>query len=115
MTDAAKDYKCSPCPEYRFFLYDPNDGITFWRTEKERDKAAEDAIDSYLDDEWSEEVSGITAGVVTHHIVEIDRVDRVGELDEEGYDEAGQYWSSSDHDYKCNHALNPIPGVVGHD
>lgn len=108
MTDAAKDYKCSPCGEYKFFLYDPNDGITFWKTEEERDKAAEDAINSYLDDEWSDEVSGVVAGVVTHHTVEIDRVDKVGQLDEDGYDEAGQYWPSSDYDYSCNYALKPF-------
>ena len=108
MTDSAKDYKCSPCKEYRFFLYDPNDGITFWKTEEERDKAAEDAIDSYLDYEWSDEVSGVVAGVVTHRTVEIDRVEKVGQLDEDGYDEAGQYWPGSDYDYTCNYALKPF-------
>ena len=108
MTDSAKDYKCSPCKEYRFFLYDPNDGITFWKTEEERDKAAEAAIDCYLDDEWSDEVSGVVAGVVTHQTVEIDRVDKVGQLDEDGYDEAGQYWPGSDYDYGCTYALKPF-------
>lgn len=108
MTDAAKDYKCSPCGEYKFFLYDPNDGITFWRTEKERDKAAKDAIESYLDDEWDEGVLGVVAGMVTHRTEEIDRIDRVGRLDEEGYDEAGQYWPGIDYDYSCNYALKPF-------
>ena len=108
MTDSAKDYKCSPCKEYRFFLYDPNDGITFWKTEEERDKAAEAAIDCYLDNERSDEVSGVVAGVVTHQTVEIDRVYKVGQLDEDGYDEAGQYWPGSDYDYSCNYALKPF-------
>jgi hypothetical protein len=107
-TSTTKDCKEYPTLGYRFFLYDPNDGITFWKTEEERDKAAEDAIDSYLDDEWSDEVSGVVAGVVTHHTVEIDRVDKVGQLDEDGYDEAGQYWPSSDYDYSCNYALKPF-------
>lgn len=104
-----KDCRNHPTPEHRFFLYDPNDGITFWRTEEERDKAAETAIDSYLDDdEWNEEVLGVVAGVVTHHTVEIDRVDKIGELDDDGYDEAGEYWPNNDCDYKCNHALKPL-------
>lgn len=103
-----KDYSSYPTPEYRFFLYDPNDGITFWKTEEERDKAAEAAIDSYLDEEWNEEVLGVVAGVVTHLTVEIDRVDKIGKLDDDGYDEAGEYWPNNDCDYKCNHALKPL-------
>lgn len=92
-----KDYRNHPTPEYRFFLYDPNDGATFWKTEEERDEAAKVAIDSYLDEEWDEDVSYVIAGVVTHGVIEIDRADKIGEPDDDGY-----------LDYKCNYALKPL-------
>jgi hypothetical protein len=104
-----KDCKSSPSIEYRFFLYCPNDGLTFYRTEEERDKAARDLIEDYLSDgEWNDEVTMINAGVVTHHVAEVDRKDRVGKLDDDGYDEAGEYWASTEYDYACNHELRPF-------
>jgi hypothetical protein len=111
-TNAPKDYKQSPSNEYRFFLYCPNNGFTFWKTEEERDKAAEDAIDSHLDsidDGWSDEVTGVVAGVVTHQAAETDVKNRVGELDEDGCDEVGEYWQNHDFTHKCNYALRPFP------
>jgi hypothetical protein len=111
-TNAPKDFKQSPSKEYRFFLYDPNDGLTFWRTEKERDKAAEAAIDSYLDsidDGWSDEVTEVFAGIATHQTVETDVKKRAGELDEDGYDEDGEQWPGDDFTHKCNYALRPFP------
>ncbi len=104
-----KDYKSNPSAEYRFFLYCPNEGLTFWRTEEERDRAGRDLIDDYLSDgEWNDEVTLISAGIATHGVAEVDRKDRVGELDEDGYDEAGEYWASSEYDYACNHELRPF-------
>ncbi len=108
-TPATRDCKYSPCQEYRFFLYDPNDELTFWRTEEERDNAARDAIDCCLDENgWHEDVTGISAGMVTHRIVEINVKNRVGKLDEDGYDEAGEYWDSDEFESKCNYALQPF-------
>jgi hypothetical protein len=100
----------APCTRYKFLLYCPNDGFTFWETEEERNKAGEDLIQEYLvDGEWSEEVTDIFTGTVTHTAGEVDRKERVGELDDDGYDEAGEYWSSSEYDYKCNYELRLLP------
>lgn len=108
-TPATRDCKQSPCQEYRFFLYDPNDGLTFWKTEQQRDQAAKDAIDCYLDDNgWDEDVTRISAGMVTHRAAEINVIDRVGELDEDGYDEAGEYWDSDEFERKCGYELQPF-------
>lgn len=106
-----KDCKSNPSTEYRFFLYCPNDGLTFWRTEEDRDKAGRDLIEEYLSDgEWNDQIDLISAGTVTHHVVEVDRKERVGELDDDGYDEAGEYWASNEYDYACNHELRPLDG-----
>jgi hypothetical protein len=110
-TNALKDYKQSPSKEYRFFLYCPNDGLTFWRTEEERNKEAASVIDDHLDDDigWSDEVTGVVAGAVTHQAVETDVKNRVGELDEDGCDEVGEYWHNNDFTHQCNYALRPFP------
>ena len=54
--------------QQRYFLYDPEgDGMMYFDTEEERDKAAKEAIDDYLDcDEWSDEVVNVVTGIVTH-------------------------------------------------
>ena len=107
------DCKYRPCAKYRFFLYDPNGDFTFWKNEQERDEYAARLIPEYLDEgEWNDEVTLIFAGTVTRHIVEADRKDRVGELDEDGCDKAGEYWGSNDYDYRCDHALKPLPAFV---
>lgn len=111
MTDTA-DHKVkpySPSPEYRYFLYDPNDGHTFYRTPEERDIAAKSLIKDYLSDGgWSEDVVDIYAGEATHLVSEVERIDKVGELDEDGYDENGEYWVDDDVDCKCNYDLRPL-------
>lgn len=102
-------YRTAPSARYRFFLYCPNDGISFWETEADRDAAAADLIGEYLQDgEWDEDVTGITAGIATHIATETDRKDRVGKLDDDGYDEAGKYWANTDCDYVCNYKLKPF-------
>lgn len=98
----------APSPDHKFFLYCPNTGMNFYETEQQRDEAAKIVIDSYLDEDgWDDEVQLICAGVVSHYVTETDRLDRVGELDEEGYDEAGEYWPEDDIDCKCGYALMP--------
>lgn len=117
MTNTSRPY--SPSPEYRYFLYDPNDGHTFYRTPEERDIAAKSLIEDYLvDGEWSEQVVDIYAGEATHSVSEVERIDKVGELDEDGYDENGEYWVDDDVDYKCNYDLRPLvptPPAKGED
>lgn len=104
------DFRSTPHPEYPFWLYSPEcDGVTFWRTAKERDDYAKKDIDTYLDgNEWLEEVEGICAGVCTHRVEACDVIKPVGVIDEDGCDEVGEYWPSDFVASKCNYALMPI-------
>jgi hypothetical protein len=103
----------TPSSAHLYGLYDPEgEGITFYESAKERDEAAEKTIQGYLDDGvWFEEVTGVFAFMVTHRATEIDTVQLVGEIDEDGYDEAGEYWPSTDCEYKCNYAMQAFPEV----
>ena len=109
MTDLSPVVKRSPDAEHTFWIYAPEgDGMTFWKTEQERDDYAEREIKSYLDDgAWNEEVEWVYAGVVTHRVTAVDIIRRVGELDDEGYDENDEYWEA-EAEIKCNYALRPI-------
>jgi hypothetical protein len=112
MTDLSPVVKRSPDAEHTFWVYSPEgDGMTFWKTEQERNDYTEREIKSYLDDrawnEWIEEVEWVCAGVVTHRAKAVDIMCRVGELDDEGYDENDEYWEA-EAEIKCNYALRPI-------
>lgn len=54
----------------RYFVYDPEDGCNEFKTDEERQKAHQEAIDGYLDDGWSEEVTQVVSGIVTHKTVQ---------------------------------------------
>ena len=99
----------NPGPSHRFFVHDPNgDGISFWQSEAERDQAAKEAIQGYLSDgEWHEDVVCVVVGVVTHKAEAVNIQHPVGEIDDEGYDEAGEYWPDPDARY-CDYALVPL-------
>jgi hypothetical protein len=101
----------TPSSTHLYGLYDPDgDGITFYKSAAERDEAAEETIRSYLSDgEWCDDVTNVFAFVVTHSATEVDVVRPVGEIDEDGCDEAGEDWSNTNCDYKCNYALKPFP------
>jgi hypothetical protein len=100
--------KHTPDKDHIYGLYDPEgDGHTFYATEKERDEAAKEAIKSYVDDTWFEEVEGVYAFTVTAVAAQVDVKRPEGELDEEGYDENGDYWEA-DVDFSCNYALRPL-------
>ena len=91
---------------FEYFLHDPENGMVFFETAKERDEYADKAIKEYLDaDGWHEDVTSIIAGKVTHRTKETDRVDRPADedIDEEGCDGEGSYWG--DTDFKCNYKL----------
>jgi hypothetical protein len=92
-------------------LYDSlGDGIVFYGTAEDRDKAAQITIEGYLcDGEWDPDVKGIFAFDVTYRVTEVDIVKRKGGLDDDGYDENGEHWDSDDVDMKCNYRLMPIP------
>ncbi len=102
--------KYRPDKDFKFWLYDPDgDGLTYYRTESDRDKAAAIAIDLYLDtqDGWNEEVERVTGGVVTHCVKQTDVEHKQTNLDEDGCDEDGNSWNSS-FDVKCNYEFKAI-------
>ena len=103
--------RSTPNATFRFGLHDPlGDGIVFYRTAEDRDKAAKITIEGYLyDGEWDPDVKGIIAFDATHRATEVDIVKRKGGLDDDGYDENGEHWDSDDVDMKCNYRLMPIP------
>ncbi len=77
------DMKHRPSAEYRYWLYDPEgDGMVYFRSAAERDKRASAVIESYLDEEWAEEVELVAAGELTHFAQLIDR--QLRPADEEG-------------------------------
>jgi len=96
-----------PTAEFKYFFYDENgSGFTYYKTTQERDEAANDAIQLYLDDGWSEEVESVVVGEVTGQATQVDIVQRPNdsELDEDSCDEEGQYWDS-DHEFMCNYKI----------
>jgi hypothetical protein len=99
----------SPSKEFRYWLYDPEgDGTTYYKSKEDQSKAAEVAIARYLDDEWSDEVTRVAAGEVTHLTMMVDKQEPEGEIDEETReDEAGTYWPRGI-DYTCNYKLLPL-------
>ncbi|AYN21627.1 hypothetical protein [Alcaligenes aquatilis] len=108
------DSKHYPSPEYRFFLHDPEgDGMRYYRTAEERNADAEDAIQGYLDDCWSEGVAQVVAGEITHHAV-AKNVELRPEREDFESDEAHEHalsdlgFSGNDWDYVCNYELAPI-------
>lgn len=98
--------------EFRFFVHDPNDGTTFYRSVEDRDKAAQEAIDMYLDEGWSEGVDDIIAGEVTHHTVARNVEKRPIREDfdsDEGFIVADEEFDlPSEFTYKCNYELAPL-------
>ena len=91
-----------------WFSYDPqSDGMLFFETEQEAKANAQQSVDLSLDEFWSEDVDRICYGRVTHAATQVNRSDRPESLDEEGYDEDGEYWPA-DCEFKCNYELLPI-------
>ena len=83
--------------------------MTFYETEEDRAKAAKATIEGYLSDGdgWREEVTNVFAFTVTHCATAVNVKNLVGELDEDGCDETGEYWES-EFDYKCDYELKPL-------
>ena len=95
-------------PNRPYFFFDPEaQGFEYFATEKERDEAAESAIQAYLDDGWSEEVTNVLAGVLTHTSEQFDLKTRPAELDEDEMDAEGNDWSHI-FDCICNYKLFPL-------
>ncbi len=100
-----------PSAEKPFFIYDPEgEGFNYFSTEKERDDAASDCIQAYLDYGWDDQVKNVVAGVMTHEAKQIDRIDRPeeNEIDEITMEDSnGNDWSH-EFDYVCDYKLSKL-------
>lgn len=90
-----------------FFVCCPENGFDCFLTLDAALDEANERIQGYLGDGWSEEVTGVCVGEITHRAKMCDQVFPDGEIDEDGIDEAGEYWDS-DWDYKCNYKMLPV-------
>jgi hypothetical protein len=93
---------------FEFFYSDPaGDGFVYFKTEKSRDEAVEDAIANYLQGSWYEEVENIIVGKITGASAKVDVTIKPTNLDEDNCDDEGAYWDS-DCDYTCNYEIKPL-------
>ena len=91
---------------YNFFVLCPENGFQVFETLNEALDAANERIKCYLADCWSEDVTSVCAGKITHRAKMCDQVFPDGEIDEDGIDEAGEPWDP-DWEYKCNYKMLP--------
>ena len=108
-TGKHSDYGYSHRKDRPWFFYDPDgEGLRFCDTEDEAKAGAEAGIKASLqDDYWGEYVDQIFYGRVIAAATQVDRTEKPESLDEEGYDEDGEYWPA-DCEFKCNYELLPI-------
>ena len=103
------DVSYRPSAEYRYWLYDgEGEGMTYYRSAEERDKAAATAVALYLDEGWDEEVELVSAGEVTHFAQCLNKKTRppAEEIDDEGCDGEGQAWG--DCQWIGSYAMEPL-------
>lgn len=104
------NYKTHPHKDYPYWLHDPRwEGTMYFQTAEDRDIAAEDAINAYLDDGWDEEVEFVSCGVVTHFAQCLEKIPRPvdEDLDEDGYDGEGIHWPE-EIAWRGNYKMEPI-------
>lgn len=90
------------------FVYDLEEGFQTFETPEEQLKYANKRINSYLDDnEWGEGVADVVMGVITHTAQQKNVIRPEGQVDEEGFDESGDYWEI-DIRYRCNYDMMPV-------
>ena len=107
------DMKHEPHADYKYWLYVPEgDGMTYYRTREDRDKAGEEAIASYLDvDGWADGLEYVAAGEVTHSAQCLNIKGRPKNLDADGCDSDGIYWGECES--MGNYALEPLTKAGG--
>ena len=79
----------------RYFVYDPEVGFATYPTEADALKAAEEAIQGYLDEEnaWIETVERVFVGTITHKSEQFNAAERPAPEDlDGGFDKDGNYW-----------------------
>ena len=100
----------------KYFTYCHESGFDTHETIEGAIEDANERIPNYLGDGWSEDVTSVCVGKITHRAKMCDQVFPDGEIDEDGIDEAGEYWDS-DYGCKCNYKMlpvgkNPAPDVA---
>lgn len=90
-----------------FFVYCNDSGFELFETLDDALDAANERIQGYLEDAWSDEVTSVCAGKITHRAKMCDQVFPDGEIDEEGLDESGELWDP-DCEYKCDYKMLPV-------
>lgn len=100
----------------KYFTYCYESGFDTHETIEGAIEDANERIPNYLGDGWSEDVTSVCVGKITHRAKICDQVFPDGEIDEDGIDEAGEYWDS-DYECKCNYKMlpveqNPAPDVA---
>lgn len=100
----------------KYFTYCHESGFDTHETIEGAIEDANERIPNYLDEGWSEDVTSVCVGKITHRATMCDPVFPDGEIDEDGIDEAGEYWDS-DYGCKCNYKMlpvgkNPAPDVA---
>lgn len=94
--------------KHNFFAYCPESGFDTYETLQEALSATELSIPDFLVDCWSEDVTLLRVGIITHQAKQTNLVERSGELDENDYDENGEHWADPDWGFKCNYEMLPV-------
>jgi hypothetical protein len=103
----------------RYFVYDHEGGYNEFKTDAERKQGHQAAIDAYLDtgcDGWSEEVTNVVSGTVTHRTVKTHEEYKPDpcavhlEHDDESCDDCAAWteWPNHDFDTVCRYEPKPI-------
>lgn len=93
--------------KYKYFSYCPEDGFDTHETLEDALLNANGIIPNYLDEGWSEDVTGVFVGTITHAATMCDKVERDGSVDEYGCDDKGSYWDP-EWAYKCDYKMLPV-------
>ena len=111
-------YKRRPDSEYRYFVYDPFEGLMFYYKSKEEQlKAAGEIIEDCKKDDWNywmEEVEEVLMGEITHITVEKvleHRPERKNYTSEQAFNDAMEEWPYGDEvDSVSDFVICPIGG-----
>jgi len=103
MSESQKlDKSYCPTKDYKYFCHDQEgDGFVYFKCKELRNKFAQDAIEKYLDDGWSEGVADVVCGEITHQSTMTEKTFSIGELNK------GVAWWD-DWDYVCKYELKPL-------
>lgn len=98
-----------PSKEFKYFLYDPEYGFLYFKSEEDRKETEQTIIHDYCDDGWDETVENILVGEITGTCEQVNVRKRppAEELDEDGHDTDGNYWGG-EFDTYCNYEIVPL-------